>query len=326
MAKIDATFNDIVKTILKEGRLYEDTSRDTQRLQIPSYTLRHDFRDGFPAITIKKLAWKSVVGELIWFLRGDNNVAFLQENKIPIWDDDAKNWEEKTGEIGSVGRNYSKQWREYANEVDQIVNLIRDMKQNIMSTRLKVEAWNPAEIKKTALPPCHTGFQIIGVPLSEQEQIERNFDPEDWLEICSMDCEMEALESVPKFGFELHWNQRSVDTFLGLPFNIASYALLAKILEQLTGYPVLAIQGDLKCVHLYQNAFRKSEDLLTKDVTKHNNELGKFCELAITKPIFLKQNKSFDEMINEAEIKDFLLDKYESEKYSSVKMLAPKTI
>jgi len=232
---INLNYKNIIKEVFFEGAVYVNERRAVNRLQIPSYTFRHKFEDGFPAIGLKKLPFKTVVTELCWFLRGDNTLDFLHEHNCHIWDADAKNWENKTGEKNSVGQNYSKQWRNYGGKVDQIDILIEGMIKDIMSSRLKVEAWNPLELDDTALPPCHTGFQIIGVPLPDA-----------------------------KFGFELHWNQRSVDLFLGLPFNIASYGVLAKMLEEKTGYKAIAIQGDLKCVHLYDNSIIAAHSLLEK--------------------------------------------------------------
>jgi len=197
MAKVDLEFQKLCRKILMDGKEYENKNRGVKRLQIPSYTFRHSFEDGFPAITNKRLYWKGIVGELIWFLRGDNDVTYLNENGIDIWNKDAYNWFTKGGGKlsfetfskigkGSVGQNYSVQWRNFGGEVDQVAELISGMKKDIMSSRLKVNAWNPSELNDTALPPCHSELQVIGVPLDDGE-----------------------------FGFELHWNQRSVDTFLG---------------------------------------------------------------------------------------------------------------
>jgi thymidylate synthase len=252
MSKIDLTFQELCKNIKNNGRKYANKNRNVERLQITSNTFKHDMRDGFPAITNKKLPFKFVKGELIWFLRGDTDVKYLNDNRIPIWNKDAYNWYKKTFDMtnessenvfsngdgllrmltfeefvtigkGSVGQNYSAQWRNYNGNTDQIAELIQGMREDIMSSRLKVEAWNPSEINKTALPPCHTGFQIIGVPLTDferklflnqkegwQDQFQMiDEDPNgDIMEICD-------VENIPKFGFELHWNQRSVDTFLG---------------------------------------------------------------------------------------------------------------
>lgn len=360
MSKVDKSFLAIVKGCLNKGRWYKDESReDTHRLQIPSYTFRHSFEDGFPAVAAKELAWKSVVTELLWFLRGDSNIKYLVDNGNPIWNKDAYNWYKKvckdnnlytmslksfvlaikagdtmdeleslhsgrlkdgcTYKLGDVGQNYSKQWRSYAGQVDQVVDLIRAMKSNIMSTRLKVEAWNPAEIKKTALPPCHTGFQIIGVPLTDEERQKlADYSEEDWNDIVCQDLKLEALDHIETHGFELHWNQRSVDTFLGLPFNIGSYATLAKFLEAVTQYPALALQGDLKAVHLYDNSIDKSKALLGKDDSPK-------CDIKIDMPEGF-ENMGFDELINKLSHEDFKLVGYESYEASRVAMKAPKEV
>lgn len=300
MATIDREFQELCKKIQTEGKEYENKNRGVKRLQIPSYTFRHEFKDGFPAITNKKLYWKGIVGELIWFLRGDNDVKYLNDNGIKIWNKDAYNWHKKTaGNVlseeefnklgyGSVGQNYSVQWRNFGGKTDQIQELITTMRQDIMSSRLKVNAWNPCEVDLTALPPCHSEFQIIGVPLENDD-----------------------------FGFELHWNQRSVDTFLGLPFNIASYGLLAKIFENITGYKALAIEGTLKCVHFYDNQYHAVKELLERNPDTHPN-----CNLEITNSI--GKMLDLDTMVNSYQIQDFKLVGYSSDEEIKVEMLAPK--
>ncbi len=323
MAKIDEQYTGMIKEILKEGEYYKDTSRDCMRLQIPSYTLRHKFKNGFPAITAKKLAWKQVVSELIWFLRGDNNIKYLVDNENYIWNEDAYNAYKKVcrendfytvyihdfirhikeGEtmlsleslhggvpdcgykLGDVGQNYSKQWREYGGQVDQIRNVIKELKKNKRNTRLKVEAWNPSEIGLTALPPCHTGFQIVGVGE----------------------------------GFELHWNQRSTDTYLGAPFNISSYGALAYVIEIMSGVKAIGIEANFKCVHLYDNSLREAEDLLKVDFSNYEN-----CTMSIKKDAFNK--KGIDQIFNALKISDFELINYTSAPRKSVKMIAPKDI
>lgn len=302
MATIDQEFQELCKKIQNEGKEYENKNRGVKRLQIPSYTFRHEFKDGFPAITNKKLYWKGIVGELIWFLRGDNDVKYLNDNGIKIWNKDAYNWHKKTTlsqnvlseeefnklGCGSVGQNYSVQWRKFNGHTDQIQELITTMSKDIMSSRLKVNAWNPSEVDLTALPPCHSEFQIIGVPLENNE-----------------------------FGFELHWNQRSVDTFLGLPFNIASYGLLAKIIENITGYRALAIEGTLKCVHFYDNQYEAVKELLERNPNTHPN-----CELQIQNRVGSLYD--LDTMVNSYQIQDFKLVGYTSDEEIKVEMLAPK--
>lgn len=302
MAKVDFEFQKLCNEILTNGIEYENKNRGVKRLQIPSYTFRHNLSEGFPAITNKKLYWKGIVGELIWFLRGDNDVKYLNDNGIKIWNKDAFNWHKKyNGTLsfeqfeergtGSVGQNYSVQWRKFNGKTDQILDLVNQMKQDIMSSRLKVNAWNPSETDLTALPPCHSEFQVIGVPLADG-----------------------------KFGFELHWNQRSVDTFLGLPFNIASYGLLAKILEQITGYKALAIEGTLKCVHFYDNQYEAAKELLSRDVNNHNN-----CEIEMPK-LFDAETANIDAIFRYYEIADFKLVSYSSDDDIKVEMLAPKEL
>ena len=278
---INKNYKNILEEVLANGATYKNERRNVERLQIPGYTFRHSFEDGFPAIGLKKLPFKTVVTELCWFLRGDNTLDFLHKHNCHIWDADAKNWEMKTGEKNSVGQNYSVQWRDYGGKIDQIDILIDGMIKDIMSSRLKVEAWNPLELDDTALPPCHTGFQIIGVPMDNGE-----------------------------FGFELHWNQRSVDLFLGLPFNIASYGVLAKILERITGYKALAIQGDLKCVHLYDNSIIAAHSLLNKDYNFEEVELE------------IISNEWGEDLIPS----NFKLIGYESHEAVKVEMIAPTSI
>jgi len=232
MAKIDETYHDLLVDILQRGFRYKDPNRKgVERVQIPNYTLIHNFEDGFPAITTKKLFWKGVVGELLWFLRGERNIKTLQDWGIKIWDKDVANF----SDTGDAGRIYGVQWRDFNGKVDQVVNLVNKMRQVPMATDLIVTAWNPAELDEMALPPCHWSFQILPTPE----------------------------------GFYLQWNQRSVDVFLGLPFNIASYALLAKILEIMTGRKALGIIGQLSNVHLYDIHLGAVAEQLRRDVNKY---------------------------------------------------------
>lgn len=373
MSKIDQTFQALCKEILQNGREYENKNRGVKRLQIPSYTLRHSFKDGFPAITNKKLYWKGIVTEALWFLMGNTDIDYLNAHGVTIWNQDAYNWyvkhysnndpiegqenfyhknedgsyrmftfeEFSAAGKGSVGANYSKQWRDFCG-VDQIKRLIEDMEKDIMSSRLKVNAWNPAEIFDTALPPCHSEFQVIGTPLSFEERYRLYFDTkningepmyyhphydnestpqtnEEWESLMN-----EIGVNVPKFGFELHWNQRSVDTFLGLPFNIASYGLLAKILEAVTGYPALGIEGTLKCVHFYDNQYQAVEELLERNPDTHAScELGPIPRVPLTDG---KAYQRFDEALNFWQPSHFKLIGYTSDEAIKVDMLAPTKI
>lgn len=312
---IDQNYNNILEEVLKKGSWYDDPNRkDVKRLEIPSYTFRHEFRDGFPAISTKKLAWKSVVTELIWFLKGDTNIKYLIDNGCNIWNKDAYNyylkvikinsewykneklsfdefidaiksnkfkdvwWKNKPYyQLGDLGKVYGHYWRNF-NGVDQIAELIHDMINKPMSSELLVVARDPSHKEEQALPCCHYFFQIIMKPLKyELEELDGDGlahftkeyskyaeDNQTELDYWNLNWYNIAHKFYPKYGFELHWNQRSCDLFLGIPFNIASYALLALILEKITGHKALGIQGDWKKVHLYDNSIKAAEEQLTR--------------------------------------------------------------
>ena len=178
----------------------------------------YDLKDGFPLLTTKKIHWKSVVHELLWFLKGDTNVEYLQQNRVTIWD----KWANKDGDLGPV---YGAQWRNFGGEmwwpgVDQIQNLIDGIKADPYSRRHIVTAWNPNENKAMALPPCHCFFQLY---------VHQNGE------------------------MDLQLYQRSADIFLGVPFNIASYSLLLMMIAQVTGYKAGRFIHTMGDVHLYRN-------------------------------------------------------------------------
>lgn len=193
------------------------------------------------------------------------------------------------------------------------------MCKDIMGSRIKVNAWNPNELEETALPPCHSEFQIIGVPLTFEERralwvVRHVGEMRKTAENFKVDSQYLTDVGIPDFGFELHWNQRSVDTFLGLPFNIASYGLLAKVIEHLTGFPALAIEGTLKCVHFYDNQYEAVDTLLSRPFDTHGASELRTLELPDT----------FLEFLEVASEKDFILDNYTSDDAIKVEMLAPK--
>jgi len=357
MAKIDKEYHKLLQTILKDGFTYEDPNRkNVNRIQIPSYQFIHNFEDGFPAITTKKLFWKGVVAELLWFLKGDTNIKYLVDNGINIWNKDAYNLYLKEHlpengtltfeefiylikqnekpiyhELGNLGRIYGAQWRGFTGYeafrdqlddsmdmgdygVDQISNLIKNLKEKPLSTQHIVTAWNPAELDDMALPPCHWSFEILVKPLSMQEEANLNNVLADFLKnnISGEEWERNANASgIPRYKFILKWHQRSVDTFLGLPFNIASYALLAHIIGKLTNMIPKAIIGDLSNVHIYENHLDAVKEQLTRDTTKYNNSkftLSHSAELLGKK----YDNINIDWFLDKHDIEDFVLDDYES--------------
>jgi thymidylate synthase len=267
MNKLDKQYQDLLQTILDYGVEKKDRT-GTGTKSIFGYTIRHNMQDGFPVLTTKKMAWKTMVTELLWFLRGDTNIKFLVDNGCHIWDGDAfKNYINKTNEYkgdwpdtmdefieriktddefakkwGELGPVYGKQWRSWSagvledkhgfGNIDQIQNLINDLKTNSDSRRLMVNAWNVGELDQMTLPPCHYGFQCY---VREGKYL------------------------------SLMWNQRSVDTFLGLPFNIASYGLLLTILAKEVNMIPDQLIGNLGDTHLYLNHIEQAKEQIGRE-------------------------------------------------------------
>jgi len=358
MALIDKKYHDLLLDILQHGFKYKDPNRkDTIRTQIQSYTLVHNFEDGFPAITTKKLAWKSVVGELLWFLRGSKDIRELWKDNIYIWDKDWLNYtdwfikdnygtkeELLSGKckdyIYELGPIYGTQWRNFTgrvdiklkdsaiihnseriydetiyNYVDQISNLIKGLKETPMGTRHIVTAWNPAELDDMALPPCHWSFEILVRPLSPIEIVDIAKKEDKWVDIIPENKTLhEVQKNFKNYAFTLKWHQRSVDTFLGLPFNIASYALLAHIIGKMTNMIPEGIIGDLSNVHIYDNHINAVKKQLNRDVNKYNN-----CELLIDPKAEkdFKFKKTIDLALDNIDIWQFQLKNYNN--YPSIK-------
>jgi thymidylate synthase len=206
---------DLLKLVRDKGVEKHDRTGTGTR-SIFGHQMRFNLADGFPLVTTKKVHLKSIIYELLWFLRGETNVHWLQEHGVSIWDE----WADANGELGPV---YGYQWRSWPSQtdgtIDQIANLIRDIKQNPDSRRLIVTAWNPADVPRMALPPCHCLFQFY--------------------------------VAQGKLSCQLY--QRSADIFLGVPFNIASYALLTLMMAQVTGYKPGEFVHTLGDAHLYMN-------------------------------------------------------------------------
>lgn len=190
--------------------------------------MRFDLKEGFPLLTTKKLHLRSIIHELLWFLRGDTNIQYLHDNKVTIWDE----WADENGELGPV---YGHQWRSWPDydggTIDQIANVVDLIKNHPDSRRMIVSAWNVAEVEKMALPPCHTLFQFY----------------------------------VADGRLSLQLYQRSADTFLGVPFNIASYALLLQMMAQVTGLEAGEFIHTTGDTHLYLNHLDQAHLQLTRE-------------------------------------------------------------
>ena len=217
---------DLLDRILTEGVKKEDRT-GTGTISVFGNQMRFNLEDGFPLLTTKKLHLKSIIYELLWFLRGDTNIKYLKDHGVSIWDE----WADENGELGPV---YGHQWRSWPDEnggtIDQIQNVVNQIKNNPDSRRLIVSAWNVAEVERMALPPCHTMFQFY----------------------------------VANGRLSLQLYQRSADTFLGVPFNIASYALLLQMMAQVTGLKAgdfIHTTGD---THLYLNHLEQAKLQLTR--------------------------------------------------------------
>jgi thymidylate synthase len=297
MNTLDGKYQDLLQDILDNGVLKTDRT-GTGTISVFGRQLRHPMSQGFPLLTTKKMAWKTMVTELLWFLRGETNIRFLLENNCHIWTGDAyKNYmkrlnkqyeeggdyadvkqfeqliindEDFANEFGDLGPIYGRQWRNW-NSIDQIANLINELKTNPDSRRLMVNAWNVDKLDKMVLPPCHYGFQLYTTKLSDERRyniwfnrnyetgMERFFDPNNL-----PDFDDSYYEPTPTRELSLMWNQRSVDTFLGLPFNIASYGLLLEIIAN----EVNMVPGDLVAnlgdVHLYTNHIEQAKEQIER--------------------------------------------------------------
>lgn len=301
MRKADQIYISLLREILEDGEQLENKRRSGHwRLQIPTKTLEFDMRDGFPLLECKKVPFKSVVTELLWFLRGDTNTKFLVENGCRIWDKDAYNYQVNKGETFSfeefeemcedgveVGKSYGHQWRNYGGNVDQIIEMYNGFLNDRFSSRLVVSAWNPCDLGDVALPACHNFFQIIG----------------------------------GQNGFVLSFNMRSVDVFLGLPFNIASYALLGKIIEWVSGVKFLKLVVTLNCVHLYDNQIDEAKGLVCSEFDRSGVDL---IEVESLEPPYRPISKEvFKAALRMIDPTDFKILNYLPEKAVQVSMLAP---
>ena len=325
---LDKQYTDLLQTIMDHGVEKKDRT-GTGTKSIFGYQIRHDMQSGFPLLTTKKMYWKGIVTELLWFLRGDTNIKYLVDNNCHIWDGDAyknylNNWKpigegpiyilpllqeefinrikdddkfaKKWGELGPV---YGKQWRSWGsyrkttiiqkeglydelrfenkNGIDQIANLINDLKTNPDSRRLMVSAWNVGELDQMVLPPCHYGFQVYTRELSLEE---RSFIANSNHNEVSKNIKMftgidedhtlhKHLDeaNIPTRAISLMWNQRSVDAFLGLPFNIASYGLLLTMIADEVNMVPDELIGNLGDTHLYLNHIEQAKEQIGKDLT-----------------------------------------------------------
>lgn len=221
---------DLMRHVYEHG-VYKQDRTGTGTRSVFGYQMRFDLSEGFPLVTTKKLHLRSIIHELIWFLRGDTNIAYLKENGVSIWDE----WADEQGNLGPV---YGSQWRSWptpdGQHIDQIKGILDQLQTNPDSRRIIVSAWNVADIDKMALPPCHMFFQFYVTPADPANGIQK-----------------------PKLSCQLY--QRSADTFLGVPFNIASYALLTMMVAQVCDMEAGEFIHTFGDAHLYSNHFEQAK-------------------------------------------------------------------
>jgi len=334
MNKLDKQYQQLLQDILDYGVEKKDRT-GTGTKSIFGYTIRHKMSDGFPLLTTKKMPFKTIVTELLWFLRGDTNIKFLVDNNCHIWDGDAykryvkwaessKNQNNKNEIVkipaskeyfinkiktddefartwGELGPIYGKQWRNWGKngklrmkdeegnsfygeikQIDQIANLINDLKTNPDSRRLMVNAWNVGEIDQMVLPPCHYGFQVYTRELSLLERVQIygvdkiQTNDAGYYEHSYAQFKVDEAK-IPTRAISLMWNQRSVDTFLGLPFNIASYGLLLEIIAKEVNMVPDELIGNLGDTHLYLNHIDQAKEQIGRryNVEERIEELKK---------------------------------------------------
>ena len=223
-------YHDLLQHILDKGAKKEDRT-GTGTISVFGYQMRFDLNEGFPCLTTKKVHMRSIIHELLWFLKGETNIQYLKENNVSIWDE----WADENGNLGPV---YGSQWRSWpcadGRQIDQITKIIDQLKNNPDSRRIIVSAWNVAEIENMALPPCHAFFQF-------------------YVADGKLSCQL---------------YQRSADTFLGVPFNIASYALLTLMVAQVCNLKPGDFIHTLGDAHLYSNHIDQANLQLTRDFRK----------------------------------------------------------
>jgi thymidylate synthase len=331
---LDTQYQGLLMDIITHGVEKSDRT-GTGTISVFGRQIRHRMSEGYPLLTTKKMAFRTMVTELLWFLRGDTNIKYLVDNGCNIWNGDAykayldkettpgipphdfvlsknefiekiKTDDEFAKKWGELGPIYGKQWRSWQDRdhlyIDQIKNLVRDLKENPDSRRLMVNSWNVGELGKMTLPPCHYGFQCYTTEMEEEER------QEQWAIIIDKDKSFtqnmshEKMDSVkaPRRKLSLMWNQRSVDTFLGLPFNIASYGLLLEIIAKEVNMVPWELVGNLGDVHLYNDHIQQAKEQIRRE------------PFDLPRILFKDHLKDFDSIIDILRVKDFILDGYES--------------
>ena len=288
--RLDEQYRGLLAEILYNGTEKSDRT-GTGTISRFGHQFKHKMKDGFPLLTTKKMAIKSIMTELKWFLKGDTNIKYLVENGCNIWNGDAyKNFlkhsvphdhqetyeefvqkiktdDEFADEWGELGPIYGAQWKKW-DGIDQIQEIITTLKTNPDSRRMLVSAWNVNYLDEMTLPPCHYGFQVYTRELSLDERFDY-YTKNSKHTISHHKLSEHVLKTTPKRAISLMWNQRSVDTFLGLPFNIASYGLLLTMLADEVNMVPDQLIGNLGDVHLYKNHIEQAKEQISREPKPH---------------------------------------------------------
>ena len=341
MNKLDEQYRGILAELLYNGREKGDRT-GTGTLSKFGMQIRHNMKDGFPLLTTKKMAVKTMMTELKWFLKGDTNIKYLVDNNCNIWNGDAykkyhqafpetemlsqeqfitliktnDEFAEKWGELGPI---YGKQWRDWDEDtgvkIDQISNLIEQIKTNPDSRRLMVNAWNVGELDQMVLPPCHYGFQVYTRELSLEERVNifnsKMISQGIRTQIATVDVDEsywrksleETKHDIPTRAISLMYNARSQDVPLGTPFNIASYALLLEIIGKMVNMVPDELIGNLGDTHIYKNQIDGVKEQLTREpYPLPKLEIGDNINF----------DGTIDDFVNSCLISDFQIIEYET--------------
>ena len=252
---------DLLQYVLDHGTERQDRT-GTGTVGVFGYQMRFDLSQGFPVLTTKKLHLRSIIYELLWFLRGDTNIKYLKDHGVSIWDE----WADAEGNLGPV---YGSQWRSWPDgrggTIDQIANVVEQIKTNPYSRRLMVTAWNPAEIEEMALPPCHCLFQFYVEPGSTSGRVAESLSGKVATQSNNSATQPLSHSEAPKGRLSCQLYQRSADIFLGVPFNIASYALLTMMMAQVCGLEPGEFVHTFGDAHIYKNHLDQVHLQLTRE-------------------------------------------------------------
>lgn len=252
---------DLLQYVLDHGTERQDRT-GTGTVGVFGYQMRFDLGQGFPVLTTKKLHLRSIIYELLWFLRGDTNIKYLKDHGVSIWDE----WADAEGNLGPV---YGSQWRSWPDgrggTIDQIANVVEQIKTNPYSRRLMVTAWNPAEIEEMALPPCHCLFQFYVEPGSTSDKVTESLSGKVATQSNNSATQPLSHSEAPKGRLSCQLYQRSADIFLGVPFNIASYALLTMMMAQVCGLEPGEFVHTFGDAHIYKNHLDQVHLQLTRE-------------------------------------------------------------